>query len=72
MLVLLHEMLLKVPTLLIWSLKPCDLAVPNSLIQYNSLVLRNEVSRIGFSELWLTFQAHAIHRMICLIEVSVE
>ena len=29
-----------------------SLAVPSFLIQYNSLVLRNEESRIGFSELW--------------------
>ena len=39
MLVFLHEMLLKVPTPLIWSLKPYGLAVPSSLIQNSSLVL---------------------------------
>ena len=52
MLVFLHEMLLKVPTLLIRSLKPYGLAVLGSLIQHSSLALRNEVSRVGFSELW--------------------
>ena len=49
MLVFLHEMLLKVSTPLIWSLKPYSLAVPSSLIQNSSLVLRSEVSRVGFS-----------------------
>ena len=44
MFVFLHEMLLKVPTPLIWSLKPYGLAVPSSLIQNSSLVLRSEVS----------------------------
>ena len=43
MLVFLHEMLLKVPTPLIWSLNPYGLAVPSSLIQNSSLVLQNEV-----------------------------
>ena len=52
MLVFLHEMLFKVPTPLIWSLKPYGLAVPSFLIQNSSHVLRNEVSRVGFSELW--------------------
>ena len=52
MFVFLHEMLLKVPTPLIWSLKLYGLAVPSSLIQNSSLVLRSEVSRVGFSELW--------------------
>ena len=52
MLVFLHEMLLKVLTPLIWSLKPYGLAVPSSLIQNSSLVLRSEVSRVGFSGLW--------------------
>ena len=52
MFVLLHEMLVKVPIPLIWSLRPYGLAAPSSLIQYSSLVLRNEVNRIGFSELW--------------------
>ena len=52
MLVFLHEMLLKVPIPLIWSLKPYGLAVPSSLIQNSSVVLQNEVSRVGFSELW--------------------
>ena len=52
MLVFLHEMLLKVPTTLILSLKPYGLAVPSSFIQNSSLVLRIEVSRVGFSELW--------------------
>ena len=41
MLIFLHEMLLKVPTPLIWSLKPYGLAVPSSLIQNSSLVLRS-------------------------------
>ena len=50
--VFLHEMLLKVSTPLIWSLKPYGLAVPSSLIQNSSLVLQSEVSRVGFSELW--------------------
>ena len=48
MLVFLHEMLFKVPTPLIWLLKPYGLAVPSSLIQNSSLVLRSEVSRVGF------------------------
>ena len=52
MFVFLHKMLIKVPTSLIWSLKPYVLAVPSSLIQNSSLVLRNEVSRVVFSELW--------------------
>ena len=52
MLVFLREMLLKVPMPLIWSLKPYGLAVPSSLIQNSFLVLRNEVNRVGFSELW--------------------
>ena len=52
MLVFLHEMLLNLPTPLSWSLKPYGLAVPRSLIQNSSLVLRSEVSRAGFSELW--------------------
>ena len=45
MFVFLHEMLLKVPTPLIWSLKPYGSAVPSSLIQNSSLVLRSEVSK---------------------------
>ena len=48
MFVFLHEMLLKVPTPLTWSLKPYGLAVPSSLIQNSSV----GVSRVGFSELW--------------------
>ena len=52
MLVFLHEMVLKVPTPLIWSLKPYVLAVPSSLIQNSSLVLQSEASRVKFSELW--------------------
>ena len=36
MLVFLHEVLLKVLTPLIWSLKPYGLAVPSSLIQNSS------------------------------------
>ena len=52
MLIFFHEMLLKVLTPLIWSLKLYDSAVPSSLIQSSSLVLRIEVSRVGFSELW--------------------
>ena len=76
MLVFLHEMLLKVPTPLIWSFKPYGLAVPSSLIQNSSLVLQSEVSRVGFSELWKNFlkdlHSHVIHRMIWLMEVSVE
>ena len=52
MFIFLDEMLLKVPTPLIWSLKAYRLALRTSLIQYNSLILRNEVNRIGFSELW--------------------
>ena len=51
MLVSLHEILLNLPTPLIWSLKPYCLAVPSSLIQNSSLVLRNEVSRVGVSKL---------------------
>ena len=76
MLVFLHEMLLKVPTPLIWSLKPYGLAVPSSLIQNSSLVLRIVVSRVGFSELVVNLlkglHSHVIHRMIWLMEVSVE
>ena len=52
MLVFLHEMLLKVPTPMIWSSKPYGLAVPSPFIQNSSLVLQIEVSRVGFSELW--------------------
>ena len=52
MFVFLHEMLLKVLTPLIWPLKPHGLAVSSSFIQNSSLVLRNEVSRVGFGELW--------------------
>ena len=48
----LHEMLFKVETPLAWSLKPYGLAVLSSLIQNSSLVLWNEVSRVGLSELW--------------------
>ena len=48
----LHEMLLKVPTPLSWSFKRYDLGMPSSLIQNSSLVLRNEVNRVKFSELW--------------------
>ena len=51
MFVFLLEMLLKVQTLMILSLKPYGLAVQSYLIQNSSLVLRNEVSRVGFSEL---------------------
>ena len=51
MLVFLYEMLLNLPTPLIWSLKPHGLAVPSFIIQNSSLVLRNEVSRVGFSKL---------------------
>ena len=50
MLVFLHEMLLKVPTSLIWSLKPYGLAVPSCLVQNSSLVLQIEVSRVGFKK----------------------
>ena len=50
-----HEMLHEVLNPLTWSLKPYGLAVPSSLIQNSSLVLRNEVCRVGFSELWSTF-----------------
>ena len=49
------EMLLKVSTPLTWSLKPYGLAVPSYLIQKSSLVLRHEMSRVGFAELWKTF-----------------
>ena len=52
MFVFLHEMLLEVLSPLIWSLKPYGLALPSSLIQYSSLVLRNEVSRVGLLKLW--------------------
>ena len=52
MLVFLHELLLKVATPLIWSLRPYGLPVPSSLIQNSSFVLQIEVSRVGFSELW--------------------
>ena len=51
MFIFLHEILLKAPTALIWSLKSYGLAVPSSLIQNSSVVLRNEVSRVGLSEL---------------------
>ena len=50
MLVFLHEMLLKVPTSLIWSLKPYGLAVPSCLVQNSFLVLQIEVSRVGFQK----------------------
>ena len=50
MLVFLHELLLKVPTPLIWSLKPYGLAVPSCLVQNSSLVLQIEVSRVGFKK----------------------
>ena len=77
MLVFLHEMLLKVPTPLIWSLRPYGLAVPSSLIQNSSLVLRSEVSRQGWIfRIVVNFlkdlHSHVIHRMIWLMEVSVE
>ena len=52
MFLFLHEMLLKVTTPLILTLKQLGLAVPSSLIQESSLVLRNEVSRVVFSEMW--------------------
>ena len=52
MFVFLHEMLLKVPTPLIWSLKPYGLAVPSSLIQNSSLVLMSSMAWVKrcFSE----------------------
>ena len=70
MLVSLHEIIHKVPNSLTWSLKQYDMAVPSFLIQDSYRILRNEVSRIGFSELWKI--SYAIHRMIWLMEVSVE
>ena len=69
MLVFLHEILLKVPTPSIWSLKPYGLAVPSSLIQNSSLVLGNEVTVVN---LFKDLHSHVIHRMIRLMEVSVE
>ena len=52
MLVVLHEMLLKVPTPLIWSLKSWGLAVPSILIQNSSQIMQSELNKVGFSELW--------------------
>ena len=74
MLVFLHEMLLKVPTPLIWSLKPYGLAVPSSLIQNSSLVLRSEQGWIFRTvvNFLKDLHSHVIHRMIWLMEVSVE
>ena len=41
MFVFMHEMLLKVPNPLNWSLKPYGLAVRSTLIQNSSLILKN-------------------------------
>ena len=60
MFVFLHEMLLKVPTPLISSLKSYGLPAPSSSIQYNSLVLRNEVSRIDFQNCGKPSQGFAL------------
>ena len=73
MLVFLHEMLLKVLTPLIWSSKPYGLAVPSSLIQNSSLVLRSEVSRVGFSNCGKLSQGFALscHPQNDLVDGSV-
>ena len=70
--VFLHEVLLKVPTPLICSLKPYGLNVPSSLIQNSSLILLYEASRVGFSDFLKDLHSNVIHRMIRLVEVSVE
>ena len=73
MLAFLHEMLLKVPTPLIWSLKPHGLAVPSSLIQNSFLVLRIEVSRAGFQNCGKSSQGFALscHPQDDLVDGSV-
>ena len=73
MLVFLHEMVLKVPTPLIWSLKPYGLAVPSSLKLNSSLVLRSEVSSVGFQNCAKLSQGFALscHPQNDLVDGSV-
>ena len=59
MFIFLHEVLLKVPTPFIWSLKPYGLRVPGSMIQCSSLILHREVFEADLSELY-TFQGFAL------------
>ena len=73
MFVFLHEMLLKVPTPLIWSLKPYGLAVPSSLIQNSSLVLRSESAGLDFQNCGKPSQGFALscHPQNDLVDESV-
>ena len=73
MFVFFHDILLKVPTALIWSLKPCGLAVPSFLIQNSFLGLRNEVSRVGFQNCGKPSQRFALscHPQNDLVDGSV-
>ena len=56
-LVCLHEGLLRVPTPFIWSLQQHGAAVPSSLIQCNSRILRWSPIFTGFSEEWYIFSS---------------
>ena len=51
MLVFLHEMLLKVPTPLIWSLKPYGLVVPRSCKAHPSVDCLGVVMTVGVYDL---------------------
>ena len=73
MFVFLHEVLLKVTTPFIWSLKPYCLAVSSSLIQCSCLILRMEVGRFVRTVHFLkNLHSHVNHRMGWLMEMSVE